>query len=67
MDVTPEAVDAAMDAADVNLMVHGHTHRPAIHALGGGRRRLVLGDWHRCGWKLTLASGDADLTCFALP
>ena len=24
-----------MDAADVNLMVHGHTHRPAIHALGG--------------------------------
>ena len=82
MDVTPEAVDAAMDAADVNLMVHGHTHRPAIHVLGGepsageregpaprmeGRRRIVLGDWHRCGWKLTLASGEADLSCFALP
>ena len=67
MDVTPSAVVAAMDASHVKLMVHGHTHRPGIHALGDGRRRIVLGDWHRCGWALTLASGDADLSCFALP
>ena len=39
MDVTPEAVDVAMDAADVKLMVHGHTHRPGIHSLPRGRRR----------------------------
>ena len=67
MDVTPSAVDAAMAAAQVKLMVHGHTHRPGIHALGGDRRRIVLGDWHRSGWRLILASGDADLSCFALP
>lgn len=67
MDVTPSAVEAAMDAADVKLMVHGHTHRPGIHSLTRGRRRIVLGDWDRCGWKLTLASGDANLSCFALP
>ena len=67
MDVTPSAVVAAMDASHVELMVHGHTHRPGIHSLGDGRRRIVLGDWHRCGWALTLASGDADLSCFALP
>ena len=66
MDVTPSAIDAAMAEADVDLMVHGHTHRPGIHVLRGGRRRIVLGDWDRCGWKLTLADGEADLSCFAL-
>jgi len=67
MDVTPEAVEVAMDAADVKSMIHGHTHRPGIHSLRRGRRRIVLGDWDRCGWKLTYASGDANLSCFALP
>ncbi|MEY2801463.1 MAG: putative UDP-2,3-diacylglucosamine hydrolase [Pseudomonadota bacterium] len=27
------------------VMVHGHTHRPAEHDLGGGRLRIVLCDW----------------------
>lgn len=67
MDVTAAAVDAALDEAGVATLIHGHTHRPAIHDLAGGRRRIVLGDWHRCGWKLTLRDGDAALTCFPLP
>ena len=67
MDVTPAAVEAALAEADAALLVHGHTHRPGIHDLGQGRRRIVLGDWQRCGWKLTLRQGDAALTCFALP
>ena len=66
MDVTPNSVRRAMDDAAVSLMVHGHTHRPGIHDLGGGRRRIVLGDWDRCGWKLRLDKGDAELTCFPL-
>lgn len=67
MDVTPSSVRQAMDNAAVSLMVHGHTHRPGIHDLGGGRRRIVLGDWDRCGWKLRLDGGDANLSCFPLP
>ena len=67
MDVTPAAIDAAMDAAGVDLMIHGHTHRPGIHRLADGRRRIVLGDWGRCGWKAVVAAGDASLSCFALP
>ena len=67
MDVTPGAIDAAMADAGAATMVHGHTHRPAIHRLPGGRRRIVLGDWQRCGWKLRLERGEAALTCFALP
>ena len=66
MDVTPNSVRQAMDDAAVSLMVHGHTHRPGIHELGGGRRRIVLGDWDRCGWKLRLDKGDAELSCFSL-
>lgn len=67
MDVTPSSVRQAMDNAAVSLMVHGHTHRPGIHDLGDGRRRIVLGDWDRCGWKLRLDGGDANLSCFPLP
>jgi UDP-2,3-diacylglucosamine hydrolase len=33
-----------MEAADADVMIHGHTHRPADHALGP-RRRTVLSDW----------------------
>ncbi len=43
-------VDTAMacrwlQAADAQVLVHGHTHRPAAHDLGDGLRRLVLSDW----------------------
>ena len=66
MDVTPAAIDSALADAGAPAMIHGHTHRPAVHDLSAGRRRIVLGDWHRCGWKLTLRRGDAALTCFPL-
>jgi UDP-2,3-diacylglucosamine hydrolase len=31
--------------ADAQALIHGHTHRPARHALPGGRWRQVMGDW----------------------
>ena len=49
MDVDPATVVAVMDHADVDCLIHGHTHRPAIHALQIGSRpaqRIVLGDWY---------------------
>ena len=67
MDATPAAVAEAMAGTDASLMVHGHTHRPGLHAVGDGRERIVLGDWDRCGWMLALKGGDAALTCFPLP
>ena len=67
MDVTPAAVAAAVAEANVSLLVHGHTHRPGLHAVDAGRERIVLGDWERCGWMLALNRGDAALTCFPLP
>jgi UDP-2,3-diacylglucosamine hydrolase len=48
MDVTPEAVVAAMASAGVSRLIHGHTHRPGVHAhdvLGRTAERWVLPDW----------------------
>ena len=49
MDVTQPAVEAVMHQHQVRLLIHGHTHRPAIHqfALSGPQsgHRIVLGDW----------------------
>jgi UDP-2,3-diacylglucosamine hydrolase len=52
MDVTPDAVAEAMRHAGVRTLVHGHTHRPAIHRFeldGQPARRIVLGDWYTQG------------------
>lgn len=55
MDVSSAAVASAMNAQQVELLIHGHTHRPKIHlnqiAEGIGKR-IVLGDWQADGWYL---------------
>lgn len=48
MDVNPEAVRAALMAADCHVLIHGHTHRPGceILSLQGVRcERWTLSDW----------------------
>jgi len=52
MDVNATAVAEAFRSHDVRRMIHGHTHRKAIHDLRIDHRhcqRLVLGDWHDTG------------------
>lgn len=49
MDVDPVAATALLDRFGADWLIHGHTHRPAIHRLDGtdnGRLRIDLGDWH---------------------
>jgi UDP-2,3-diacylglucosamine hydrolase len=48
MDVTPDAVVAALRESGVRRIVHGHTHRPAAHVVDLGdalAERWVLPDW----------------------
>lgn len=55
VDVTPSEVEQALAAAEVDLLIHGHTHRPAQHKVdvaGRPAERWVLGDWHEQGWYL---------------
>jgi len=52
MDVNQDAVAAALNEHGVDVMLHGHTHRPAVHSLNPGNReatRIVLGDWYEHG------------------
>jgi UDP-2,3-diacylglucosamine hydrolase len=61
MDVTPEAVTAAFEAAGVLKMIHGHTHRPGTHrhstALGEAER-VVLAAWDAQGEYLEITPND---------
>lgn len=56
MDVAPDAVDALFATTGVDAIIHGHTHRPALHVNEAGQRRYVLPDWDvdatppRGGW-----------------
>lgn len=59
MDVNPDAVAALLRLADADLLIHGHTHRPAVHQFmldGRERTRVVLGDWHENGSCLVLGA-----------
>ena len=59
-DVAPATVEDHFLRYGVDVVIHGHTHRPAIHELalaGRDRRRIVLGDWYEQGSVLRV---DAD-------
>jgi UDP-2,3-diacylglucosamine hydrolase len=63
MDVNADAVAAVMREYDVDELIHGHTHRPAIHDIsidGKPARRIVLGDWNSSGSVLRV-DGDRRL------
>lgn len=55
-DVAPATVDATFARYGVDRIIHGHTHRPAVHE-SAGRTRVVLGDWYEQGSVLRV---DAD-------
>ncbi len=44
-DVDAQAATDWLQQADAQTLIHGHTHRPAVHPLPGGRQRVVLSDW----------------------
>ncbi len=55
MDVEPDAVAALVRASGVDCVLHGHTHRPAVHEFeidGRLRRRIVLDAWYERGGML---------------
>ncbi|MBS9402479.1 UDP-2,3-diacylglucosamine diphosphatase [Halomonas sp. TRM85114] len=71
MDVTPDEVIHIMRGYGVTTLIHGHTHRPAVHELevdGEPAKRFVLGDWHPDkGWEILVEAGQTpQLREFAL-
>ena len=57
LDVNAAAVERAFRDCGVGRMIHGHTHRPARHALvvdGTPRERIVLADWDDRGHYISV-------------
>jgi UDP-2,3-diacylglucosamine hydrolase len=62
MDVNSAAVAAVFEQSGAGWIIHGHTHRPALHRLDAQRRRIVLGDWPRAAsWLRVAEDGSAEL------
>lgn len=63
-DVNAGTVLEALRTHDVRRLVHGHTHRPAVHRIVDGERpyeRIVLGDWYEQGSVLRAEAGGWSL------
>lgn len=64
-DVNADAVLEALRTHGVRRLIHGHTHRPAVHRILDGKRpceRIVLGDWYEQGSVLRAGAGAWNLT-----
>jgi UDP-2,3-diacylglucosamine hydrolase len=64
MDVNQDAVSTAYRATRVRRIIHGHTHRPAVHETlieGEPAQRMVLGAWYEQGSYIQYEHGRYEL------
>ena len=45
IDVDNAAALASLQQHGASMLIHGHTHQPALHTLSATHQRLVLSDW----------------------
>jgi len=68
MDVNPQAVIEALERNQAEWLIHGHTHRPAIHDIsmpnGKLAKRAVLGAWHYQGSMISVTPAGIELIEF---
>ncbi len=60
-DVSPTTVAASFTRFGIDTLIHGHTHRPAVHTNEGGTR-IVLGDWYEQGSVLRVDEHGSELS-----
>jgi len=69
-DVNADSVAMALRGAGTATLLHGHTHRPAIHPLqvdGRPCTRIVLGDWYDQGSLLRWDRNGPELVSLPRP
>jgi UDP-2,3-diacylglucosamine hydrolase len=60
-DVNTVSVESTLARFGIDRMIHGHTHRPAVHAHENGER-IVLGDWYEQGSVLRVDAAGINLS-----
>jgi len=68
-DVSDQAVRDTMNEYGVHELIHGHTHRPAVHHFSINEEeytRYVLGDWYEQGSLLSCTPKGCELTAMSL-
>ena len=60
MDVNLSEVESIASKESIDVIIHGHVHRPKIHHEKFGIR-YVLGDWDKNFWYLSLKNNEFDL------
>lgn len=69
MDVSESEVIKMIRESSVNLLIHGHTHRPNSHNIdveNHTAKRIVLGDWDEYGWYIWMDSNSCELNKFSI-
>ncbi len=64
MDVNQQTVETVMQEHNIKQLIHGHTHRPAIHEFSVNNekmKRIVLGDWFEQGSVLVCNESGCQL------
>lgn len=68
MDVNQAEVEKLLKASGEMVLIHGHTHRPAIHQVAmesdnsqPKARRVVLGDWDKSVWIVEICGDQLNL------
>ena len=66
MDVNNNYIIEVVQREKIDILIHGHTHRPAVHKLENGSIRAVLGSWEEEGWVADYIEGNIKLTSFPI-
>ena len=66
MDVNDDYVLDIIQKEKIDILIHGHTHRPGIHNLSNGSIRAVLGSWEEEGWAAEYTNGNLELISFSI-
>jgi UDP-2,3-diacylglucosamine hydrolase len=64
-DINQGAVEQLLKGHGVRTLLHGHTHRPAVHRFlldGTPATRIVLGDWYEQGSVVRWDAGGPELS-----
>ena len=64
MDINQQTLQQEMEKYGVDLVIHGHTHRPGVHQFrlnGIDAKRIVLGDWFDHGSMLVVNQDSMNL------